>query len=73
MDPTIKNIFAPESIAIIGASSKIGSIGNSVVQNLIDSKYAVFFYFHLSSFIFCFYLYLLFLFLFFTLFFIKIF
>ena len=57
MDPTIKNIFAPESIAIIGASSKIGSIGNSVVQNLIDSKYAVFFNFHLSSFVFIFILY----------------
>jgi acetyltransferase len=33
-------IFAPKSIAIIGASAKIGSIGNTVVQNLVDSKYA---------------------------------
>jgi acetyltransferase len=32
-------IFSPKSIAIIGASAKIGSIGNTVVQNLIDSKF----------------------------------
>jgi len=32
-------IFNPKSIAIIGASSRAGSIGNMVVQNLIDSKY----------------------------------
>ena len=35
MDP----IFNPKSIAIIGASARVGSIGNQVVQNLIDSKY----------------------------------
>ena len=32
-------IFNPKSIAIIGASARVGSIGNQVVQNLIDSKY----------------------------------
>jgi len=37
---TMEAVFNPKSIAIIGASSKPGSIGNSVVQNLIDSKYA---------------------------------
>lgn len=36
----MEHIFSPKSIAIIGASSKIGSIGNTVVQNLVDSKYA---------------------------------
>ena len=37
---TMEHIFNPKSIAIIGASAKIGSIGNTVVQNLVDSKYA---------------------------------
>ena len=32
-------IFNPKSIAIIGASARVGSIGNQVVQNLVDSKY----------------------------------
>jgi acyl-CoA synthetase (NDP forming) len=32
-------IFAPKNIAVIGASSKVGSIGNQVVQNLVDSKF----------------------------------
>ncbi|KAH3760279.1 CoA-binding protein [Pelomyxa schiedti] len=36
----MERIFNPQSIAIIGASSKPNSIGNLVVQNLIDSKYA---------------------------------
>ena len=36
----MEHIFNPKSIAIIGASAKIGSIGNTVVQNLVDSKYA---------------------------------
>jgi len=33
-------IFNPKTIAIIGASTKVNSIGNLVVQNLVDSKYA---------------------------------
>lgn len=32
-------VFNPRSIAILGASRKPGSIGNSVVQNLIDSGF----------------------------------
>lgn len=39
MDSSIASIFAPKTIAIIGASSKVGSIGQQVVQNLIDSKF----------------------------------
>lgn len=33
-------IFNPKSIAVIGASKKPGTIGNQVMQNLIDSGYA---------------------------------
>ena len=41
MDQTkMEKIFAPTSIAVIGASQKLGSIGNMVVQNLVDSKYS---------------------------------
>jgi hypothetical protein len=32
-------IFTPASIAVIGASQKLGSIGHMVVQNLVDSMY----------------------------------
>ncbi|MDO8509902.1 MAG: acetate--CoA ligase family protein [bacterium] len=33
-------IFNPQSIAIIGASTKIGSVGNDVVKNLVVDGYA---------------------------------
>ena len=32
-------IFSPKSIAVIGASKKVGSIGNQVLQNIIDGGY----------------------------------
>jgi acetyltransferase len=35
----LQAIFDPKSIAVIGASKKPGTIGNSVLQNLIDSGY----------------------------------
>lgn len=36
----MSKIFSPTSIAVIGASQKLGSIGNMVVQNLVDSKFS---------------------------------
>eukprot|EP00727_Mastigamoeba_balamuthi_P012012 m51a1_g7433 putative acyl- synthetase (715) ;mRNA; f:47778-50549 len=36
----LSRIFNPKSIAVIGASQKAGSIGNQVVLNLVQSKYA---------------------------------
>eukprot|EP01105_Mastigella_eilhardi_P005914 TRINITY_DN17593_c0_g1_i1.p1 TRINITY_DN17593_c0_g1~~TRINITY_DN17593_c0_g1_i1.p1 ORF type:complete len:715 (+),score=229.84 TRINITY_DN17593_c0_g1_i1:41-2146(+) len=36
----MERIFNPQSVAVIGASARVGSIGNTVVQNLIDGKYA---------------------------------
>lgn len=36
----LDNIFNPQSIAIIGASTKIGSVGNDVVKNLVVDGYA---------------------------------
>lgn len=36
----LDNIFNPRSIAIIGASTKIGSVGNDVVKNLVVDGYA---------------------------------
>ncbi len=35
----LEAVFAPKSIAVIGASKKPGTIGNQVLQNLIDSGY----------------------------------
>jgi acetyltransferase len=35
----LEAIFNPKSIAVIGASRKAGTIGNQVMQNLVDSKY----------------------------------
>lgn len=35
----LEAIFSPTSIAVIGASKKPGSIGNQVLQNLIDGGY----------------------------------
>jgi len=36
----MKALLAPKSIAVIGASTKDGSIGNTVVKNLIEGGYA---------------------------------
>jgi len=35
----LKSIFEPKSIAIIGASTKEGSVGNDVVRNLVQQGY----------------------------------
>ncbi len=36
----INKVFYPESIAVIGASTQTGSVGNSLVKNLIDQKFS---------------------------------
>lgn len=36
----LEKIFYPKSIAIIGASTRIGSVGNDVLKNLIEQGYA---------------------------------
>ncbi|MFC2157850.1 acetate--CoA ligase family protein [Acidobacteriota bacterium] len=35
----LDSIFHPRSIAVIGASRQIGSVGNSLLANIIDSRY----------------------------------
>lgn len=35
----LKGIFEPRSVAIVGASSRVGSVGHSVLNNLIESGY----------------------------------
>ena len=37
----ISTLFVPQSVAVIGASSKPGKVGNFVVKNLISSGYTV--------------------------------
>src|SRR5687768_2198729 len=37
---SLASIFTPQSVAIIGASNKGGSVGNTVLRNLIASSYA---------------------------------
>lgn len=39
---SLKQIFEPELIAIIGASDESGSVGSTIFQNLVDSKVKVF-------------------------------
>ena len=34
----IKRMFNPKTVALIGATEKEGSIGNTVMQNLLRSK-----------------------------------
>jgi len=34
--PNLDSIFKPNSVAIVGASTKIGSVGNAIVKNLIQ-------------------------------------
>ncbi|MGB2791073.1 MAG: acetate--CoA ligase family protein [Candidatus Moraniibacteriota bacterium] len=35
----IQSLFEPKSIAIVGASTKVGSVGNDIVKNLVEQKY----------------------------------
>lgn len=35
----LRSLFAPKSVAVIGASERVGSIGRTVVQNLISSPF----------------------------------
>ncbi|QQS15605.1 MAG: acetate--CoA ligase family protein [Candidatus Moraniibacteriota bacterium] len=35
----IQSLFEPKSIAVVGASTKIGSVGNDIVKNLVEQKY----------------------------------
>ncbi|GAB3481676.1 acetate--CoA ligase family protein [Nocardiopsis coralliicola] len=37
---SMRRIFEPRSIAIIGASNEAGKIGNSVIRNIVDGGYA---------------------------------
>ncbi|MEL7644746.1 MAG: acetate--CoA ligase family protein [Anaerolineaceae bacterium] len=39
MDPILTGLLKPKSIAIIGASTTPGKIGNTVIRNLIESGY----------------------------------
>jgi acetyltransferase len=38
-EDTLNSLMKPKSLAIIGASSKPGKIGYTVIKNLIDSGY----------------------------------
>lgn len=40
MDPVLNGLLKPKSIAVVGASATPGKIGNTVIQNLIDSNYS---------------------------------
>ncbi len=35
----IQSLFEPKSIAVVGASTRIGSVGNDIVKNLVEQKY----------------------------------
>ena len=35
----IQSLFEPKSIAVVGASTEVGSVGNDVVKNLIEQKF----------------------------------
>lgn len=35
----IQSLFEPKSIAVVGASTKVGSVGNDIVKNLVEQKY----------------------------------
>ncbi|MFA5065797.1 MAG: acetate--CoA ligase family protein [Dehalococcoidia bacterium] len=35
----IKYLFEPRSVAVVGASSKVGKLGHTVVDNLVSSRY----------------------------------
>ena len=36
----IRSVFEPKSIAIIGASTRVGTVGNDIVKNLVEQGYA---------------------------------
>ncbi len=35
----IQSLFEPKSIAVVGASTEVGSVGNDIVKNLVEQKY----------------------------------
>ncbi len=35
----IQSLFEPKSIAVVGASTEVGSVGNDIVKNLIEQKF----------------------------------
>lgn len=35
----IQSLFEPKSIAVVGASTEVGSVGNDIVRNLVEQKY----------------------------------
>lgn len=35
----IQSLFEPKSIAVVGASTETGSVGNDIVKNLVEQKY----------------------------------
>ncbi len=37
--PEIKYLFEPRGVAVIGASSKVGKVGHSVIRNILSSGY----------------------------------
>lgn len=37
--PTLDEIFLPQSIAVVGASNRLGTVGHSLFQNLLRSQY----------------------------------
>ena len=36
---TLKQVFEPKSIAVIGASSTIGTVGNAIISNILQSDF----------------------------------
>jgi acyl-CoA synthetase (NDP forming) len=40
LDISIENIISPTSITVLGASARIGSVGNAVMINIISGGYA---------------------------------
>ena len=40
MSYNFKSLFYPESIAVVGASTRVGSVGNDVLKNIVEQKYA---------------------------------
>lgn len=37
--PTLQEVFLPQSIAVVGASNRVGSVGHSLFQNVLRSQY----------------------------------
>ncbi len=37
--PTLEELFLPQSIAVVGASNRMGTVGHSLFQNLLRSQY----------------------------------